>query len=113
MVLHRQVFLNWRVHLTCDNMLATCFPVHKLSVRHFCFPWVLLHKLSESVVVLPNVEGKGVSVGQNLSANFALMLRVPIAGENLFLVMHRDEVQVEQILVLGLLITEVTREKFR
>ena len=63
-------------------------------------------------MVLANVEGEGVSIGQNLSANFALVLWVAIAGENLFLVMHRDEVQVEQILVLGLLITEVTREKF-
>ena len=86
-------------------MLATSFPIHKLSVCHFRFPWVLLHKLSESVVVLANVEGKGISIGQNLSANFALMLRVSIGGQNLFLVMHRDEVQVEQILVLGLLIT--------
>ena len=94
--------------------LASSISVDDLSVRQFCFDMSLFHdcELREFVVVLANVEGKGIGIGQNLSANFALMLRVSIAGENLFLVMHRDEVQVEQILVLGLLITEVTREKF-
>ena len=94
------------------GQLATTFSVHHLSVCHFSFSRVLFHKLSKLVVVLANVEGKGVSIGQKLPANFALMLRVPVAGENLFLVMHCDEVEVEQILVLSLLITEVTREKF-
>ena len=95
------------------SQLAPSLPsVGNISVCHFCFHRALLHKLSEFVVVLANVEGKGVSIGQNLSANFALVLRVAIAGENLFLVMHRDEVEVEQVLVLGLLFTEVTREQF-
>jgi len=94
------------------QLAARLVSVGNLSVCHFCFHRVLFHKLSKFVVVLANVEGEGVSIGQNLSANFALVLRVAIAGENLFLVMHRDEVEVEQVLVLGLLITKVTREQF-
>ena len=95
--------------------LASSISVDDLSVRQFCFDMSLFHdcELREFVVVLANVEGKGVSIGQVLSANIALMLRVSVAGENLFLVMHRDQVKVEQILVLGLLITEITREQFR
>ena len=42
MILHRQEFLNCRVHLTSDNQgqLAAKFPVHCLSVCQFCFSGV-------------------------------------------------------------------------
>ena len=98
-----------------SKLPSTAVPVHNISVCHFCFHHrrLLFHKLSKLVVVLADVEGEGISIRQQFSTDFALVLRIAIACEDLLLVMHCDEVEIEQVLVLGFLITEVTREDFR
>jgi len=98
-----------------SKLPSTAVPVHNISVCHFCFQrrLLLFHKLSKLVVVLADVEGEGISVRQQFSADFALVLGIAIACQDFFLVMHCDEVEIEQVLVLGFLITEVTREDFR
>ena len=98
-----------------SKLPSTAVPVHNISICQFCFHRrrLLFHKLSKLVVVLPDVEGEGISVRQQFSADFALVLGIAIACQDFFLVMHCDEVEIEQVLVLGFLITEVTREDFR
>ena len=104
-----------RATFETSKLPSTALPVHKISVCHFCFHRrrLLFHKLSKLVVVLADVEGEGISVRQQFSTDFALVLGIAIACEDLLLVMHCDEVEIEQVLVLGFLITEVTREDFR
>ena len=98
-----------------SKLPSTAVSVHNISVCHFRFHCrrLLFHKLSKLVVVLPDVEGEGISIRQQFSTDFALVLRIAIACKDLLLVMHCDEVEIEQVLVLGFLITEVTREDFR
>ena len=98
-----------------SKLPSSTVPVHNIPVCHFCFHHcrLLFHKLSKLVVVLADVEGEGISVRQQFSTDFALVLRIAIACKDLLLVMHCDEVEIEQVLVLGFLITEVTREDFR
>ena len=104
-----------RATFETSKLPSTALPVHNISVCHFCFHRrrFLFHKLSKLVVVLADVEGEGISVRQQFSTDFALVLGIAIACEDLLLVMHCDEVEIEQVLVLGFLITEVTREDFR
>ena len=98
-----------------SKLPSSAVPVHNIPVCHFRSHrrWLLFHKLSKLVVVLADVEGEGISVRQQFSTDFALVLRIAIACKDLLLVMHCDEVEIEQVLVLGFLITEVTREDFR
>ena len=98
-----------------SKLPSTAVPVHNIPVCHFCSHRrrLLFHKLSKLVVVLADVEGEGISVRQQFSTDFALVLGIAIACEDLLLVMHCDEVEIEQVLVLGFLVTEVTREDFR
>ena len=104
-----------RATFETSKLPSTAVPVHNFSVCHFCFHrrWFLFHKLSKLVVVLADVEGEGISVRQQFSTDFALVLGIAIACEDLLLVMHCDEVEIEQVLVLGFLVTKVTREDFR
>ena len=98
-----------------SKLPSSTVPVHNIPVCHFCFHHcrLLFHKLSKLVVVLPDVEGVGISVRQQFSTDFALVVGIAIACKDILLVMHCDEVEIEQVLVLGFLITEVTREDFR
>ena len=70
-----------RATFETSKLPSTALPVHNISVCHFCFHHrrFLFHKLSKLVVVLPDVEGEGISVRQQFSTDFALVLRIVIA----------------------------------